>query len=273
MAAFVSGDVAVGGVREYVEIRDAVGAPSQFVHVTDDGTDSGAQTYITGVTFRTATGELFTTSTPDLLADNCPHAVDNFSNDSGLLVAVVVSSGVLEFRKYDYDGNVLDTWTPEVEAGWGKQKVSISLVCGGAEVYYTMSLKSVLRYSLATSTQLAPYDTLPADSPYIYGAVRVLPGSTGDDRDIIAPMTAAGQGPQRAIAIASRTTFWNTIDNPDDGIYRIEQRLLLDRSVSIAGIETDAEPGGDNDVNLSLAVYFNPCAVRRIFGFVTGLNV
>jgi hypothetical protein len=273
MAAFVSGDVAVGGVREYVQILTGAGVHSQFVHITDDLTSSGLQPYITGVTFRPPTGELFTTSTPDLTQDGTPHHCCWVPDDSGILVAVVPSTGVLKFRLYDYSDPavMLTEWTPDVETGWGKQLVRISVACDSATVFYTMSLKSVKRFNIQTGLQMTDYQTLPPSSPYIFGSVRALPGpDTGtDDQDAIFPMTLSGAGPQRDLALAPGATFWNTIDNPSDGIYRIEKRLLLDRSVVTppSPVETDAEPGGANDVNLSLAVYFNPCIARRRVGY------
>lgn len=270
MAVFIFGDVAIGGVRQYIEIKHADGSHSQMVQVDDLFTGSGAQTFVTGVTFRPTTGELFSTSTPSRTQANTPHDVDWIPDDSGLIVAVVPSSGVLLLRKYDFEGVQLAQWTVGVEVGWGQQQVRISVACDSRTVFYTMSLKKVKRWDIVDGVQLDDYDTLPSSSPYIYGAVRALPGESADDRDIIAPMTLTGQGPQRAICLAPGATFWNTIDNPTDSIYRIEKRLLLDRSIIAppSPVVTRANPAADNNINLSLACYFNSCFRPRV-GFTT----
>lgn len=260
--AFAPGDLFVGGVQGYYEqlLQDGTHVAMHQV-LDDDGQPT--QVYITGLTVRTKTGDVYASSTPSLTQDNTPHHCCWVPDDSGILVAVVPSSGVLKFRLYDFaePATLLDEWTPAVEVGWAKQLVRISVACDSATVFYTMSMKAVKRFNIVTGLQMTDYQTLPATSPYIFGSVRALPGESGDDQDAIFPMTVSGPGPQRDLCLAPGRTFWNTIDNPTDGIYRIEQRLLVDRSVVSppSPVVTQANPAADNDLNLSLACYFNPC--------------
>lgn len=275
MAVFDPGDIAVGGRHEYISVYHSDGSFSQLVHVTDTGSISGAtasgpQTYATGVAFRPPTSELFSTSTPSLNIENCPHDVDWIPNDSGLLVAVVPSSGVLKFRKYDFDGvQIGSDYTPAVPAGWGQQAVKISVACDSDTVFYTLSMKVVKRFSLS-SGQLTDYQTLPNSSPYIFGGVRALPGAGGDGRDAIFPMTLlAEEGPRQAICLDSDgVSFWN--DNFVSGDYVIEKRPLDVRDPPSMSVVTKADPDDLNDRTLSLACNYNPCPLRRLFvGFTT----
>lgn len=261
MTAFSPGDVACGGKFHYVEIiKNSDGSFSQFVHVLD-AAGADTQQYITGVTFRPSTGDLYTTSTPDLLQANTPHDVDWFPDDSGLLVAVVPSSGTLQFKKYDFDGNVLQTWTPAVESGWAQEPVKISIACDSKTVFYTQSKSKIQRYDVDAGSQLTDYETLAVGSPYRYGGIRVLPGSTGDDRDVVVAMTITGSGPYHAVCLAPGGAVWSDEINPLSS-YHVYKRSLADGTLLLS-VVTEADPVPDNDETLSLACYFDPCAKRR----------
>lgn len=92
-------------------------------------------------------------------------------------MAVVTEPGTLEFWKYDYDdGHIIKKWTNNIrtDSDWSQGSVKISVACDSTTVFYTDSGKSIFRYDLNSSTQLADYDVLSDDSPYLYGGIRVL---------------------------------------------------------------------------------------------------
>lgn len=275
--AFAPGDLAIGGIHEYVEVADPLGALKQMLHVLDDeGVNS--QVYITGEAFRVTTGDLYTTSTPDMALANTPHDVDWFSNDTGLLVAVVPAAGRLIFRKYDFaePANILDEWDPiPVEVGFGQQHTKISLACDNRTVFYTQRGHRVMRYDLVDRAPLLDYQVIENSSPWIYGGLRILPGETGDDADIVIAMTLSGDGPSHAVCLAAdRSTLWADEVNPA-GSYRILHYNLLDTNFDgfgdlIGSAVTHADVGSGNDETWSLACYYNPC--RRYVGFTAVIS-
>lgn len=276
---FSFGDIAVGGKHEYTTVYDSSGSFSQAVHVTDTGTlsgptDSGPQTFIMGCTFRPTTGDLYTASSPSQTAPNTPHDVDWIPDDSGLLVAVVLSAGVLEFRRYNFDGSLAHVYSPSplVEVGWAQQPVKISVACDARTVFYTQSLYKVQRYDLQTESQLADYLVMnPVTSPYIFGGLRAHPRESGDDRDIVVAMTATGVGPRRAVCLDSDgSSFWWDLINATP--YQIEKRHLVTEAFEqLITTQYDGD-SGHNDATLSLACYYNPCFRPLWVGFTAVIS-
>jgi hypothetical protein len=292
MAAFEPDDIAVGGVREYIEIKHANGSHAQTIHVTDLGaTSGGPQTYVTGLAFQPKTGELFAVSTPSLTVANAPHAICNFPNYSGLLIAYVPSPGVLKFRKVSYANppvQIGTEWTPGVEAGWpwtgtnpANNLVRISIACDNRTVFYTFQGKKIKRFDLQTGTTWTDYRTLASDSPYIYGGIQVLPGGSGtsttDTRKVVVAMTQTGTGPQLAVALAHGgdvdalshpvNTVWTDEANPT-GSHRILHWSTVDNDASGTGdllgnSVTQADLVPHNDRTLSLAINYNLCPLDR----------
>lgn len=276
MSLFVPGDLAVGGVHGYVEIIHKDTTFAEMVHVTPLSTGAGDQPFITGVTFRTKTGDLYTVSTPDLTAANCPHDVVSFPNDTGLLVAVCVTSGQLDLHKYSYANPpvLLDSWTSiPVEDGWTNALTRIDLACDSRTMFFSQQGHRLMRYDLVSRAALDDYETLPDDSPYIYGGLRVLPGGSGDNRRVIVAMTLTGDGPQRAVCLESdRTSFWVDEINPSDGVFHVQKRKIADRAL-ITSVETradEATPTPTNDATLSLASYYTPCGAAFEFAHWLG---
>lgn len=261
---FVLGDIAIGGQHEYVEVMHSDTTLNQMVHVTDTNS-SEPQTYVTGVTFNPISGDLFTSSSYSLTADFTPHDIDWIPDNSGLLVPVVPGPGQLEFWKYDYSGNVIDTFTnPNVETGWAQQPVKISVACDARTVFYTQSLHKIQRYDLVTRANLTDYETLPADSHYIYGGLRLLPAgmTTIDGKHLLVAMTLTGDGPQRALCLDSDGIHhWVDEINPTAG-YHIQKRRI-DTGIMFTQILTqyDTNPA-HNDKTLSLACFYNICGQR-----------
>lgn len=277
MAAFDLGDIASGGTHEYITIYHADRTFSQNVHVTDLLTASGIQSYVTGLTFRPPTSELFAVSTPEWGLPHMPHDVDWVPNDSGLIVALTPSSGVLQLVKYSFDGAIIaGPWTVEAPAGYGTQHVKISVACDSTTCFYTTQQKVVKRFNIATGTQMTDYWTLPSGSPYIFGGLRALPNESGigDDRDIVVAMSLTGTGPREAICLDSdKISLWSDEVNPTAG-YRILNWLLSETSVDgfgdlVGNLPVEADSGGLVDRVLALACNYNPCARRRLIGFTT----
>lgn len=264
MSAFALGDIAIGGRHHYIEIINSSAAFSQMIHVLDDSGDD-TQTYITGVTFRPPTRELFSVSTPSLTMPFVQHDVDWIPNDSGLLIALVPSAGVLKFRKVNFAGATQQEWTPAIEPGWGQQPVKISVACDSTTVFYTMSLKKIKCFDLNTGTNKPDIETLPSSSPYIYGGIRILPGGTvtEDGKHFIVAMTATGNGPRHAVCLDSdKLHHWvDEINTPDT--YHIQKRLIS-TGAFVSEVETraDALPTPTNDETLALACLYNPCGIR-----------
>lgn len=261
--SFAPGQIARGGKHAYIEILNPDGTHASFLHLLDD--HGNPVTFVTGVVFRPSTSDLFACGTPDLTLDYAPHDIDCFPNESGLLVAVVRASSTLEFWKYDFDGNVIQTWNPEPEYGWAKESTKISIACDNRTVFYTQSLRSIRRFDLQTGAQLPDYQTLPVDSPYIFGGIRTIPRSgAGDDLDVVVAMTLTGDGPRLALCLdADRSSFWTGEVNPS-GPYHVFKRALIDRSLLLSVVTSD-DPADDNDQTLSLACNYRPCLQERIW--------
>lgn len=267
MVELVKGDIVQGGQRGYYQVIHADGTHSAMVQVLDN-LGEPTQTYVMGATVRGTTGDVYTVSTPNPLQPNTPHDVDWVTDDSGLLIAMVPSAGVLKFRLYDFaePPNLIHEWTPAIETGWQQQPVKISVACDKRTVYYTSSLFKIKRYDIGasggTGAQLTDYKTLPASSPFRYGGLRVLPGENGDERDVVVATTRTGNGPSRALALADdRKSFWTDEINPP-GQYHIIKWRLSDRTQlqTVVIRADDATPTPANDKTLSLASYYNPCA-------------
>jgi|SRR5581483_1613662 len=247
------GQIAVGSNQSYIEILNADGTLAQHL--------STSNPYITGVAINPSTGDLFATTTTSLTAANTPHHIDVFPDRSGLLVAGVPSIGMLHLIKTDFDGNVLQTWTGlSTDTSWAQQLVRLSIACDSTTVWLTDMLRTIFRYDLNSSTQLTNYEQLAADSPYLYGAVRVLPGESGDNRDVIVAMTRTGDGPQQALCLVGGGFHWVDEVQPSSGTYHIQKRKNGDGTTVGDPVAVKAKPDGTNGPALSLASYFNPCA-------------
>lgn len=273
MTSLNHGDIINGGSKGYYQVLDSVGTHRTMVQVLDDG-GNPTQTYVMGVDVRTKTGDVFTVSTPDPLQANTPHDVCVLPNDAGILVAVVPSPGVLKFRLMSFDepATLIHEWTPAAEAGWAQQPVKISVACNSRTVYYTSSLYKIKRYDIGANSgagaQLTDYQTLPNNSPYRFGAIRVLPEEAADEQDAVIAMSLSGNGPIRGLCLASDgTSFWTDEINPP-GQYHLIKWRLSDRT-QLATAVTRADNIPTNDKTLSLASYYNPClAARRSWGKV-----
>lgn len=272
---FTIGQVAVGGANHYVEVINQNGTFAQMLHVLDLIHGSAdTQTFITGVAFNPRTGDLATCSTPTLTADFAPHDICWFPDNSGYLVAIVPSSGVLHLVKYALNATtVLHTWTGlAVDATWARQAVKISISCDSKFVYYTDSMRTIFVYNLETSMQEANYEQLPVGSSYIYSGIRFLPAPLAKKTQtgglelgpvLVVAMTLTGSGPRRALAIGADQSVWTDEVNPT-GQYHVYKRKLLDGSLLIPGVVTRADLTPTNGQTLSLSCYYDGC------GFATG---
>lgn len=261
MAAFEYGDIARGGENHFIQVIHADTSFSQMIHVLDDlGGDT--QQYIMGVTFRPPTNELFSVSTPSQTMPFVQHDIDWIPDDSGLLVAVVPSPGQLLFRKVNFDGDtIIDEWEPNIEPGWAQQPVKITVACDSRTVLYTQSLHKVQAYDLVSRTNLADYETIPYDSPYIYGGIRLLPEgmTTVDGKHFIVAMSLTGNGPRRAVCLDSDgENHWvDEINTPD--LYHIQKRTIFNGTF-VLEVQTRATDDPDsNDRTLSLACLYGIC--------------
>jgi len=267
VSSFNAGCIAVGGSHGYIEIFNSSGDHIGFTQPMD--INNLGQNIITGLTFRPSTGHLFATTAETFTQDNVAHDIDWIPDDSGLLIAYVPSPGVLKFRKVNFDGTSTGLeWTPDVEDGWFQQPVKISIACDAQTVYYTMSGKVVKRYDLEARENLTDYQTLDDDSPYRFGAIKVVwTDEYGDARDIVAAMTVTGDGPFHGLCLDSNTTsFWADEINPTNHTYKIKKYNLLTRALEDT-VTTKARPlEGDeeeylNDITYSLACNYNACQI------------
>lgn len=246
------GHVAIGSDNYLVEIiRDDTGA---HVYNIQDPLDDIVRPMknIMGVCYNWLNGDLYMALTPDQDMANTPHDVDWFTDDTGILAAVVPSPGVLQFRKYGYDGELIQQWVPGIEDGWWQEPVKISLTCDATTVYYSFHKNKIKRYRLTDSTQLTDYETLPGYSGYRYGDLETLRGDD-DAKVIVIVMTRSGPGPHRGVAIASARSAW------DDKDTVAEKRILPAQNLVLIH-------GTANKI-LSLGAYYDRCAGRR-FSFV-----
>lgn len=265
LGVYTLGQIAVGGKHGYIEI---VNSDTSF-----DSMVAAANALVMGVTFRVPTGELYAVSTASQTAANVEHDIDWLPDDSGLLVARVPSNGILELRKYAFDGTtILDTWTGlNVEAGWAQQPVKITIACDSRTVLYTQSLHKVQAYDLVTRSNLADYETIPFDSLYIYGGIRLLPEgmTTADGKHFIVAMTRTGDGPQRAVCLDSDgLNHWVDEINPTSG-YHIQKRTIADGTLVTQILTQYDTNSAHNDKTLSLACLYGICHVSRMPIIVT----
>lgn len=254
--------LAIGGQHHYIEIIDKDGTFVKLINVLDD-THANNQTYITGVAFNPNTKDLFSVSTPNLTQPMAPHDICWMPDDSGVLVALVTSPGSLEFRQYDYDGHLLQTWDGmDTDIGWTSESVKIGLTCDAKTVYYTDSMLTIFKYDLSTSSQLPFYEKLPEGSTSRYSGLAVLPtyrnqitvgGLEIGDSTIVATTNPMGgaTGPYRAVCIGSDFSIWTDEINPS-GSYQIIKKNLSD-GIQILSVVTRADAGATNDITLSLA--------------------
>ena len=260
------GDIAIGGQHAQVEIMKASDqTTTQIIDQIDDA--ERPMPYVMGVTFRVPTGDLYTALTPEETMDYTPHDIDWIPDDSGLLVAVVPSLGVLEFRKYDFDGVLQTTWTVPTEPGWFKQTVKIAVACDARTVFYTMRGHRIMRFDIVSGLPLSDYHFLLAGSGYLYGGIRTLPRELGDNRDVMVALTVNGTGPQRALTLdpVTPTKHWVDEVNPPGGVYKIKQRS--NATGIVTGVEHTVALTPDGKT-LSLAAWADFCHLRNRLGWV-----
>lgn len=279
MTSLSPGNIAIGLDNHYIEIITPTGTLVDMVHITDlahGGADS--QQYIMGLTVNARTSDIYCVSTPDPLSANCPHDLVWLPDNSGVIVAVVPSSGNLELRKYGFDGAQIGASRTglSTDTGWAQQTVKIDVACDSSTIYYTDSLASIFTYDFNTSTQGPIYDTLPTGSPYIYGGLKLLsPGFAASTHGppleigpvIVVAMTVTGDGPSRAVCLGADRTLWTDEINVGSGSYHVVNRQLTDGTL-INQYITQSDPMGTNGPVLSLACYANKCSSGQVFGSV-----
>lgn len=259
--AWAVGSVFVGGQHAYIEVLDATGAHDSMIPAVDDLGNPVDD--VLGLAVNPANGTLYAVLADSEIPTDAPYDVAVFPDGSGILTAHLVDTGDIELRKYSLDGlSVLDTWTPTVPAGYGRQPIRVDIACDSESVILSWSINVLTRFNLTTGLDVADYETLGTDIRYLYGAVKWASRETGDSRDAVFPMTrGSGHGPQRAVALGSGGALWTDEINPT-GSYHVVKRRLSDGDF-LASFVTQADEVPTNDRTLSLSVYFNACAARR----------
>jgi len=242
----LAGHLAVGEENYEIEIFNQTGGLVYNIPPVDD--IIRPMQYQMGVAYNWENGDLYAALTPDPVMAFTPHDVDWFKDDSGILVAVVVGPGQLEFRKYDYAGAIQQVWTPAVEPGWYQQPVKIALACTGNIVFYTFHGTTIKRYNLDTSTQLSDYLTLSPYSGYRYGDLQVLRNSNNPNlTPIVVTMTQVGSGPHRGVAVGPANSVWN-------------DRNAVAEKRNLSSLHLILQTNASSKIH-SMACYFDGCQV------------
>ncbi|SRR5581483_6966940 len=170
------------------------------------------------------------------------------------------SDATAHIWKLDANGHQINDWTVAHDANGTSfnEQGHIEVSCDGTTVFYTMMGFAIFQFNVQTGTQLANFEQLAANSPYRYGAFKLLPGG-GVVANLTDPASPAS-GPCHALALSSdRTTFWTDKINDDaTGAPHLFKWQLLDGS-AVTNISFPYGP-----INC-MASYFDPCAAS---GFV-----
>jgi hypothetical protein len=254
------GDIIVGGDHGYWEHLLSDGTFVQHIAAVDDEDNPMRAN---GVTF-SPLGEIFF-ALGDLagVADNDPHDVTyiNSTTPNTLAVMVARNNDTARIKKLSLDdGSVLADYPVATDTGWTRDRyLKADSTCDGI-IYYTDMGRTIFRFDINTGTQLSNFAQLSEDSPYIYGALKIV--ETGD---VIVAMTESGNGPKNGIALdANGTSFWCDEVNPGDGSYAIFKRLQSS-GINSPSSETHVvrlNPANVNDEITSLGSNYSICYVN-----------
>jgi hypothetical protein len=254
-------DVLVGGSLGYLNHRDGNGVSLGYVAAFDDQTVP-RPLQVNGITV-TPTREFYLAlGDPTGEADEDPHDIVYVDTATPTVAALVAfASNTLQLWRLTTDGAIISKVSVATEPGWTRDKIArIDIGCDENTIYYTTRQKTIFRWDLAAGTQMPAFDTLPAESPYIYAAFKRMKNG-----DFIVAMTSGGNGPQNAVALDA-TGFWTEEVAPADEVVHVFKRHYDDGS-DLLSFAATLDPSGTNGEVTALAVPYEVCAVvarRRV---------